>query len=82
MHECSSYKVFNVKSSDDAPALSPRTRLDNAHEVPFFLRAWWVKDYERPEEIRWQAPDWLTLPLFSLQSDPFCDAGNLDLDIS
>jgi hypothetical protein len=67
---------------EDASTPPSQSRLDNAHAVPFFLRSWWVKDYERPEEISWQSPDWLTLPLFGLQSDPFCDAGNLDLDIN
>jgi len=56
-------------------------RKKTATQVPFFLRAWWLKDYELDSDISWHSPNWLTLPVFSLQSDPICDAGSVDFDI-
>ncbi len=59
----------------------PSSRFETADQVPFFLRTWWLKDYIRADDVVWQNSNWLTLPLYSLQTDPYCDAGSIDFDI-
>lgn len=57
------------------------SRLQTVESVPFFLRSWWLRDYQVEADMIWQQPNWLTLPVFSTYSDPVCDAGNVDSDL-
>jgi hypothetical protein len=67
----------------------PDSKTDNreqvrsltADQVPFFLKAWWLKDQKSQADLVWPDQNWLTLPLFSLQTDPGCDAGGIDFDV-
>jgi hypothetical protein len=70
-----------LQNGNDFKLTLNSSRHQTADLVPFFLRSWWVKDYTPAPEIVWQNPEWLTLPLFSLQTDPFCDAGSIDFDL-
>jgi len=53
-------------------------RSEIADFVPFFLRAWWLRDRVENSLISFGAFPSATLPLWSLHSDPVCDAANLD----
>jgi len=46
--------------------------------LPFMLRAWWMRDFKDYEEIEWHTEMSITAPLWSWQSDPLCDQGNMD----
>jgi hypothetical protein len=53
-------------------------RENQANEMPFILRAWWLRNFLEAEGLVW-APDLgVTSPLWSLYSDPMCDVGSLD----
>lgn len=59
--------------------VSPKELADR---VPFILRAWWLKDYDREERHQFfEDASLLTLPLWSLHSDPKCDAASVDIDL-
>ncbi len=53
-------------------------RLELADSVPFFLRAWWLRDYQENSDIVFGAFPTGTVPLWCLHSDPQCDAANID----
>jgi hypothetical protein len=53
-------------------------RAEVAHTVPFFLRAWWLRDRVGFEDIEFGLNGEATHPLWSLHSDPICDAANID----
>lgn len=57
---------------------SSKRRLELADAVPFFLRAWWLRDRVENSSISFGAFPSASLPLWSLHSDPICDAANLD----
>ncbi len=53
-------------------------REKQADEMPFILRAWWLRNFLETENLVW-APDLgVTSPLWSLYSDPMCDVGSVD----
>ena len=54
------------------------SRLLSAELVPFFLRAWWLRDYQESGDIVFGAFPSGTVPLWCLHSDPQCDAANID----
>jgi hypothetical protein len=67
----------NMTSQKKASALG---RYEMAQALPFMLRAWWLRDMEEYADVTLDGEVPLTLtPLWSLHSDPICDAGNLDL---
>lgn len=67
------------KISTVGPArASAERRAELAGDVPFFLRAWWLRDRVEMDSINFGAFPTTTLPLWSLHSDPLCDAANLD----
>ncbi len=53
-------------------------RAEFGRSVPFFLRNWWLRDRVGNEDIQFGAGGNATQPLFSLHSDPICDAANID----
>jgi len=55
-----------------------KIREDVADLVPFFLRAWWLRDRVENEDVNFGEYSNSTLPLFALHSDPMCDASNID----
>ncbi|MBS1955901.1 MAG: hypothetical protein JST89_17080 [Cyanobacteria bacterium SZAS-4] len=54
------------------------TRQERADQLPFFLRAWWMRDFLESEGLLWTADAGVTSPLWSLYSDPLCDVGSVD----
>jgi hypothetical protein len=54
-------------------------RAKVAHTLPFILRAWWLRDRIGFEDLNFGEPVDATLPLWSLHSDPICDAANMDV---
>ncbi len=62
----------------DTTRSSAKRRVEIADDVPFFLRAWWLRDRVENSLISFGAFPSTTLPLWSLHSDPMCDAANLD----
>jgi hypothetical protein len=61
------------------PRSSVRIRATVAGALPFFLRAWWLRDRLENASLVFGDDDGLTLPLWSLHSDPICDAANSDV---
>lgn len=53
-------------------------RAELADLVPFFLRAWWLRDRAGFENLEFGLAGESTHPLWSLHSDPICDAANVD----
>lgn len=53
-------------------------RAEYGRFVPFFLRNWWLRDRMGFEDIEFGAGSAGTHPLYSLHSDPICDAANVD----
>ncbi len=54
------------------------TREEKAEELPFFLRAWWLRNFVETEGLVWSPDSGVTSPLWSLYSDPLCDVGSVD----
>jgi hypothetical protein len=55
-----------------------KVREKVADILPFFLRAWWLRDRSENDDINFGHSSSATLPLFALYSDPICDAANID----
>ncbi|MBS1955865.1 MAG: hypothetical protein JST89_16900 [Cyanobacteria bacterium SZAS-4] len=53
-------------------------RAEYGGTVPFFLRSWWLRDRVGFEDIEFGIGSTATHPLWSLHSDPICDAANID----
>jgi hypothetical protein len=53
-------------------------RGEVAHTLPFFLRAWWLRDRLGNEEMAFGGGNGSTLPLRSAHTDPICDVANAD----
>jgi hypothetical protein len=65
-----------ASSSDEHQSLAGRR--ETASEVPFFLRAWWLRNYAENSDIVFGSFPSGTVPLWCLHSDPQCDAANID----
>ena len=64
----------NCQSADDWRA----ERLKTASVLPFFLRAWWLRDFALSADIDFHVDVTVTGPVWSLYSDPMSDTGSLD----
>lgn len=53
-------------------------RQRQADDLPFFLRAWWLRNFLEAEGLVWSQDLGITSPLWSLYSDPLCDVGSVD----
>jgi hypothetical protein len=56
-------------------------RAKSANLVPFFMRAWWLKDFVESEAISFGEHSTRTSLMFSTHTDPMCDASNTDTNI-
>jgi len=54
------------------------TRKRIAQQLPFIVRAWWLRDYPEFRDIPWRKEPYITGPLWSAYSDPGCDMAGLD----
>ncbi|HEY9732627.1 MAG TPA: hypothetical protein V6C89_11985 [Drouetiella sp.] len=66
----------DTTNGDDA--IAPATRQEQAAELPFFLRAWWLRNFLENEGLVWTKDSGVTSPVWSLHSDPMCDVGSVD----
>jgi len=53
-------------------------RANTANLLPFFLRAWWLRDRSDYASLNFGDCLLTTGPLWCIHSDPLCDAGNID----
>ncbi|HEY9679220.1 MAG TPA: hypothetical protein V6C76_14520 [Drouetiella sp.] len=53
-------------------------REKQANELPFILRAWWLRKFLESEGLIWPKELGVTSALWSLHSDPLCDVGSVD----
>lgn len=60
------------------PRSSAKVRKEIAQTLPFFLRAWWLRDRVRKNEPMFGEGSSYTFPGWSMHSDPICDAANTD----
>jgi hypothetical protein len=69
-----------AKTDRQADAVSPAlaNRKDIAYRVPFFLRAWFLKDFPEYKDFSWLKDD-QPVALWSNYSDPICDLGDIDV---
>ena len=67
-------------SSGDLTDLTTQTsyRQKAAGNVPFALRAWWLREFQESSDLHWHIDSAVTGPIWSLYSDPLCDLGGLD----
>jgi hypothetical protein len=53
-------------------------RVEGADALPFFLRAWWLRDRKHNDDLMYGAGNTATLPIWNAHSDPLCDSANVD----
>lgn len=53
-------------------------RHRRASQLPFIVRAWFLRNHEESKDIPWRDEPYTTGPLWSLHSDPLCDLAGLD----
>lgn len=58
--------------------LDSSLREKDADELPFLLRAWWLRNYLEYDGLVWSSDLGVTSPLWSLYSDPMCDISSVD----
>lgn len=64
--------------SEDNIRADCNRRAAHASGLPFFLRSWWLRDRVENSDIEFGGGSSATHPLWSLHSDPVCDAANID----
>lgn len=55
-------------------------KSQTAHLVPFFLRAWWLRNTSEYADLSFGEPDNISAPLWSKYSDPICDLASAVYD--
>jgi len=60
------------------PSADVNSRAALANRLPFFLRAWWLRDREENADLYFAEGVFSTMPIWCVHTDPFCDAGNSD----
>ena len=73
-----SSKTQSIPDGGDAAGGALPSRLETAEQVPFVLRAWWLREFKEYRDIGWCGEPSITGPLWSNYSDPLCDMGSLD----
>ncbi len=68
-----------VKQAVALPLEQLKLKYNTVSQVPFFLRAWWLREYKVSDDSPTD-PAWVTLPLWSSHTDPICDAVCLDYE--
>ena len=66
------------EESTTDPKVSTRELI--ADEMPFILRAWWMRDFAETADLSFFPWSNHTRPLYCLHSDPLCDAGNIEFN--
>ncbi len=67
---------------NDQQTLTPtQLRKEQAEKIPFVLRAWWMRDFaEEFDQMFFEDAGLLSLPIWSLHTDPKCDTSSIDID--
>ena len=65
-------------NQESIDAAKKSRREQTAELVPFFIRAWWLRDFEDSADIVWPSTAYVTGAIWSLHSDPLVDAAGLD----
>ena len=68
-------------SKDCGTAAAPTTegqRMITAEQMPFVLRAWWLREFREYQDLVWRDERYITGPVWSMYSDPGCDMSGLD----
>lgn len=65
-------------NSDDLNKIGADSRVKTGGDVPFVLRAWWMREFQEYEDMIWPPQSSTTAPLWSYYSDPLCDVAGLD----
>ncbi|HEY9679200.1 MAG TPA: hypothetical protein V6C76_14420 [Drouetiella sp.] len=60
------------------PRSDVNKRAEIADSLPFFLRAWWLRDRSEYADLYFGEGYFATMPMWCMHTDPFCDAGNSD----
>lgn len=70
-----------ITSSQSAgtPRSDAVLRAQVADDLPFFMRAWWLRDRICCQELVFGEQSSSTRPLWSAHSDPLCDTSNMDI---
>jgi hypothetical protein len=69
----------NVKVDPEIAAQkNAELREEEASEMPFILRTWWLRNFVEAEGLVWSKDLGVTSALWSLYSDPMCDVGSVD----
>jgi hypothetical protein len=50
----------------------------SAQRVPFFLRAWWLRDYQETADLTFAEAGAVTGGIWAMYADPLCDLSNWD----
>jgi hypothetical protein len=73
------------KTIESQKKSSPSTlsrRKEQSDQVPFILRSWWMRDFaDEFDQQFFEDPSLLSLPIWSLHSDPKCDTGGVDFEL-
>jgi hypothetical protein len=70
---------LRAQRNADNPSTAPSSaRKELAVRVPFFLRAWCLREYSRCNDFTFDGMPVLTCPVGPQYTDPFCDPGSAD----
>jgi hypothetical protein len=67
---------FSGTAERESATISDREMV--AKQLPFGLRAWWLRDFEETSDLSFGTMNSLSVPIYCLHSDPLCDVGNMD----
>jgi len=57
-------------------------RKESADRIPFILRSWWLRDFaDEYDQQFFEDPGLLSLPLWTLHTDPKCDTSSVDFEL-
>lgn len=67
-----------ANNSTNQPVETAGSRQEIARQLPFLLRAWWLRESKEFQNSAWQEDPYITGPVWSSYSDPMCDMAGLD----
>jgi hypothetical protein len=54
------------------------SRKSSAQQLPFLLRAWWLREFQESKDFAWRQEPYITGPVWSTYADPLCQMSGLD----
>jgi hypothetical protein len=64
-------------ATDLGPQNAGDRRMKAAQEVPFVIRAWWLREFIGEQPMSWR-DDLIATSIWSNYSDPICDTGGVE----